>query len=105
MLNSLLLSAAMIGAGMQPLPMMETKHDMSASVGMAYEKAGVTYDEDYGWYDLEGVTIEVIGHEFVNRKEQYVVQYEHVCVNDDEPVLIKFEWDPISGRQRGTVIK
>lgn len=105
MLNSLLLSAAMIGAGMQPLPMMETNRDMSASVGMAYEEAGVAYDVDRGEHDLEGVTIEVIGCEFINRKEQYIVQYEQVFVNDNKPVLIKFEWDPITGRQRGTVIK
>ena len=94
MLNSLLLSAAMIGAGMQPLPMMKTEHEMSASVGMAYEKAGVPSDwdknPDYG-FDCEGVTIKVIGYEVQNTKDEYIVQYEQVYIGDNEPVLIRFE--------------
>ena len=108
MLNSLLLSAAMIGAGMQPLPMMETNTDMSASVGMAYEEAGVPSDwdkyPDCG-FDLEKVTIKVIGHEVQNTKDEYIVQYEQVYIGDNEPVLIKFEWDPITCRQSGRIIK
>lgn len=108
MLNSLLLSAAMIGAGMQPLPMKETGRDMSASVGEAYEKAGVQSDWDKypdTGFDWDGVTIKVIGHEVQNTKDEYVVQYEQVYIGDNEPVLIRFEWNPITYRQSGRIIK